>query len=571
MKMKQDKLEDTFTVPVGSYYRDGKKIVKTRPGKKEDFLMEIKYGDSVIIDVQGDSIRKINPNDIIEEIGKYIKEGDKNHTKSKKIQTAMKFFNGSKEQISSEYIQNFFRFVKDKESQRNGEKPIDKIENYKEHFAKVLTRYLNKEKHYVHKENDIDKSSLMFLLDKFGIDLKNKIQEINHEDIEKMNSWVYWDVGETANGIKIIEKITGKNKKWKETKKTKKIISEHTDASDAAILTNRPSSTTQMIFKIAKELWVIDKEQLPQIERFVNFVNTVDSMDYQISSIDYKHNYQTVFGLYRSMNIEDIFEYFKNSEHNGFEKLPEWYMKKTKTITRDGRKSDIVLQEISEKHKERIEKNIDNFEKIKDSGKELVYGNTKFIVDIEEKTENRIQDGPQTSWYNGYGFFNIKVERGNIYIYSPKKFPVTIEWFPTDWHFLIINNPTEEDLEKLFQKFSTENSTLKKDIIKRLSTIQAKKEEPINENDFSSKCKLFLPELIKKDLKIGKKYTAIINNDPQNKIAFCTLDSKERIKGRIKVEDKNLLKGYKKWSTIHVKIDEIPEEDWKLLSLSLVV
>ncbi|MEI8008766.1 MAG: hypothetical protein WCI00_05225 [bacterium] len=120
-------------------------------------------------------------------------------------------------------------------------------------------------------------------------------------------------------------------------------------------------------------------------------------MDYQISSIDYKHNYQTVFGLYRSMNIEDIFEYFKNSEHSGFEKLPEWYMKKTKTITRDGRKSDILLQEISEKHKERIEKNIDNFEKIKDSGKELVYGNTKFIVEIEEKPENRIQDGPQTS------------------------------------------------------------------------------------------------------------------------------------------------------------------------------
>ncbi|MEI8008767.1 MAG: hypothetical protein WCI00_05230 [bacterium] len=101
-------------------------------------------------------------------------------------------------------------------------------------------------------------------------------------------------------------------------------------------------------------------------------------------------------------------------------------------------------------------------------------------------------------------------------------------------------------MEKLFQKFSTENSTLKKDIIKRLSTIQTKKEEQINEHDFSSKCKLFLPELTKKDLKIGKKYTAIINNDPQNKIAFGTLDSKETIKGRIKVEDKNLLKGYKK-------------------------
>lgn len=568
-KPKEDMLEDAFTSTKTYYDKEGKKHEKTRQGKKEDFTEEIQYGDSVIIDVQDDTIRKIDPDDIIEEIGKYIKQGDNNFIKSKKIQTAMKFFNESKEQISSEYIQKFFRFVKDKESQRNWGKPINKIENYKEHFAGVLKAYLNQEKHYVHKENDIDKSSLIFLLDKFGIKLEKKIHEINHSDIENIKSWMFWDVWETANGMKTIENVTGKNKKWKETKVTKKIISEHTDASDAAILANRPSSTTQMIFKIAKELWVIDKEQLPQIERFVNFVNTIDSMDYQISGIDYKHNYQTLFGLYRKMDIQDIFDYFKDPEHNGFEKLSEWYMKKTKTIEKDGKKSDKTIQEVSESHKERIEKNIDNFEKIKKAGKELVYGNIKFIVDIEKNAEDQIQDGPQTAGYHGYGFFNIKPERGNIYIYSPKKFPVMVEWFPTDGHFLIINHPTAEDLEKLFEKFSTKDITLKNNIINRLKTIEERKAEPLTQEDISLRCKL-LPELTKKELKVKKTYSAVINNDIQNKIAYVTLDKEEKIKGRIKVEDKNELKNYKKWDIIKVKINEIPEEEGKLLTLSLV-
>jgi hypothetical protein len=131
-------------------------------------------------------------------------------------------------------------------------------------------------------------------------------------------------------------------------------------------------------------------------------------MDYQISGIDYKHNYQTLFGLYRTMDIKDVFDYFQDPNHNGFEKLPERYMKKTKTITNDGEKNNKTLQEISEKNKDKIEKNISNFEKMKEAGKELTYKGKKFIVDIEEKMENQLQYGPQTAGYYEYGFFNIK-------------------------------------------------------------------------------------------------------------------------------------------------------------------
>lgn len=568
-KKQEDNLEEAYTRKKTYYDKDGKKQEKIIPGKKEDFTEEIQYADSVIIDVQNGHVKKINPDDIIDKIRKYIKQDDNTFVRSKKIQTAMKFFNETQEQLSSKYLQEFFKLIRNKNKKRNKEQWWDKKTNNNLYFAELLKRYLNTQKHYVHRENDIDKSSLMFLLDKFGIKLENKINEINHNDIENINSWIFWDVWETTNGIKIIEKVTWKNSKWQEIRETKKIISEHTDASDEAILTNRPSSTTQMIFKIAKELWIINKEQLPQIERFVNFVNTVDSMDYQISSIDYKHNYQTLFGLYRKMSIQNVFDYFKDPEHNGFEKLPKWYMEKTKTITKDGKISNKSLQEISESHKERIEKNIDNFEKIKKAGKELSYGNTKFIVDIEKKPEDQIQDGPQTAGYHGYGFFNIKSERGNIYIYSPKKFPAMIEWFSTDGHFLIINNPTSEDLERLLEKFNTTDTSLKTDIINHLKSIQKKNEKPLNNQDISSRCKI-LPKLTKKELKIGKTYTGVINSDIQNKLAYVTLDQEETIKWRIKVEDKNELKKYKKWDIIKVKIEEIAQEEWKLLTLSLV-
>ncbi|MCX6823811.1 MAG: hypothetical protein NT085_01685 [candidate division SR1 bacterium] len=570
----EDKLEDVFTMSKTYYTPEREKKTKIRPGRKEDFLMEIEYGDSVIIDVQNDNIRKIEPNDIIEEIGTYIKKNDSNDIKSKKIQTAMKFFNESKKRLSSEYIKDFMnKLVKDKEIKwGNVKKGALLSKENKEHFAEVLKKFINQQNLYVHKENDIDKSAVKLLLQKFGIKENNRFNEIDHNDEETFKEGIYFDVLGTTNGMKVIEKeiqIPG----GKKIIKRKKIISEHTDTSDEAEFKNRPSSTTQMIFTIAKELGVINKEDFPQIERFVNFVNTVDSMDYQISSIDYKNNYQTIFGLYRTMDIQDVFDYFKNPEHNGFEKLPGWYMKQTKTVSKDnsGKKIEKTLKEISENHYQKIEESIKNFEKIKKGGNVLEYNNTKFIVDIEDKTENQIKYGPQTAGYEGYGFFNIKPERGNIYIYSPKKLPPTIEGFSTESnnHFLIINTPTKDDMKNILEKFDTKDLELKKRILDRLEYIQEKKAEPLNEKDITLRCSKILPEITKKDIKIGRTYTGIINNDVQNKIAYVTLDSKETIKGRIKVEDKNELKKYKKGDIVKVKIQEISEEEGKLLTLSL--
>jgi hypothetical protein len=125
-------------------------------------------------------------------------------------------------------------------------------------------------------------------------------------------------------------------------------------------------------------------------------------MDYQIGSIDYEHNYETLFGLYRTMDIKDIFDYFQDPEKNGFERLLEPYMIKTKTIGKNGKSGDITLKDISKKSKDKIEKDIKCFEKLQEAGKILSYGGIKFIVDIEEKQENQLQHGPQTAGYYEY-------------------------------------------------------------------------------------------------------------------------------------------------------------------------
>jgi len=629
-KTKEDKLEEIFTVTKTYYTPQGEKRKETRPGRRKDFLEEIQKDDSVIIDVQWGNIKKINPDDIIEEIEKYIKENDDNYTKSKKIQTAMRFFNESKENLSLQCIKDFFnKLVRTKQRKRNQGKTADQLKEtymkHKEHFAEVLKRFLNQQQLYVHKENDIDKAAVKFLLTKkFGIDPGKVFNEIEHSEAENIKEWVLLDISGTANGLKVVENTV--MEKWKKIIKRKKIASEHTDASDDALLSNRPSSTTQMVFKIFKELWAIKPEELSQIQRFVNFVNAVDSMDYQISGIDYPNNYQTILGLHRVMDIKDIFDYFNQPERTGFEKLPERYLNKTKIVSQeiyssrhehtkqwenievydrnnrhitlqkaddywrkvirnespefnryireDNRvsKEDVwnflkpTLKETSEKHKERTINNIKVFEKLKEAGKEFTYNGTKFIVDLEGK----IKDGPQTTGYhkdennNSYGYFTIRSKRGNIYMYSPKRMPAMIQWYSTEsnGHFLIINNPTLEDTKELLEKFTLDvNPTIKDDIIDRLRTLQEKK-------NAKGITKENIQERTNKLLNpLTEKDIQIgkkhmgIIKNIQNKLAFVNLDNEGKLFGIIKVKNRKEFSSYKKWDFINVRIEDIIETD----------
>lgn len=550
----EDKMEEWFTVT--KTYRDktGALVSKQRPGRKEDFLEEIDYRDSVIVDIHQGKVRKINPEDIIDEIKNYIKRDDSDKVKAKKIQTAMKFFNDSRDRMSSEYITEFFKWVAEKQKKRQGKwkEEVTRVD-----FAEVLKRFINKEKAYVHKGSDIDKSALQFLLKKLWVKDDKVFHEIAHSEVDKIDEWLFFDVGWTVNGIKNIDKVI----KWKDgktIKKTKTIISEHIDESDEAILTNRTCSTTHMIFRIAKQLWMINKEELPQLERFMHFVNTVDSMDYQISSIDYPNNYQTLFGLYRKMDIKDVYEYFKNPNNSGFERLAPSYMESITIKNENGTTTN--LNEISKTHHERIDKNIENFKKIHNEKKEFWFKNTKYIVDLEWE----IEDGAQTAGYHGYGYFTIGKERGNIYMYSPKKMPFMIEGFPTDGHFLIINNPAKENVEPIIDNFLCTDE-IKKSILEKIEEKYRKKNI---HSIIEQRTEKLLGTIDEKTLKIGRTYQAIINNIT-NKILYVNLDNEGKIRGMIRFENKEDVKKFNRWDMIKVRIDDIKKnEEYPFLILS---
>lgn len=94
--------------------------------------------------------------------------------------------------------------MREKQRKRQGK---GKEEITKEQFAEVLKRFINKEKSYVHKGNDIDKSALQFLLKKLGIKDDKIFYEIAHSEVNAIHNGLFFDVGGTVNGIKSVDKI----------------------------------------------------------------------------------------------------------------------------------------------------------------------------------------------------------------------------------------------------------------------------------------------------------------------------------------------------------------------------
>ncbi len=116
-----------------------------------------------------------------------------------------------------------------------------------------------------------------------------------------------------------------------------------------------------------------------------------------------------------------------------------------------------------------------------------------------------------------------------------------IEGFPTDGHFLIINNPAKENIEPILEKFVCDDE-IKKGILEKIEERYRKKNahkivEERKEN--------LLKPIEKKDLKEGKSYTAVINNIT-NKIIYVYLDNEGKIRGMIRFENKEDVKKFNK-------------------------
>jgi len=165
------------------------------------------------------------------------------------------------------------------------------------------------------------------------------------------------------------------------------IVSEHSDLSEESKKAERPTSSAHMIYYMLDKIGQLkleNKKNLPekeeerlqkkfkeQLHRFMNFVDIVDSLDYQASGIDYANSYRTLFGLYRNLRIEDVYKYFEDPQHTGFEILSDNFLTShsIKKHSRENKTSiteELSLKQISEKQKERVEKNIEQIKATQD-------------------------------------------------------------------------------------------------------------------------------------------------------------------------------------------------------------
>ncbi|MEI6672820.1 MAG: hypothetical protein WCL02_05870 [bacterium] len=71
------------------------------------------------------------------------------------------------------------------------------------------------------------------------------------------------------------------------------------------------------------ELDVINPKYADQIKRFVDFVDKADSKHYQFNGKDIEAKNRTLFSLHRDIPIKNIYKYFEDKQHTGFEVLSD--------------------------------------------------------------------------------------------------------------------------------------------------------------------------------------------------------------------------------------------------------
>ncbi len=449
----------------------------------------------------------------------------------------------------------------------------------KHRIYETLKRAFNKEITH-HGWEDIDKEAGLFILklakffelpnnkdDKDIKDDKNvKYNRFNVEYGKRGKKWVTYDTWGTRNGMEIIpnkQTITSGKAAWKtylSLFNALAIIDEH-DKSDGAKNINKPTSSTHMMYNILNDLKVFNPKYKDQIKRFVDFVDKVDSLYYQIGSIDQNANNRTVFHLHKMIPIENIYRYFNNPKNTWFEVLSEKDIQELWIAEMDIKKSD-----------EKIKETIKTLQELEGKGRYGGYNLERFIFAIGKE----LRSWQAVSWYYDCWIFHI-FESGDLYMYSPRPLPEKVAGFSTTGHFLIIKNISYKDLDKIMDIFKPgrdSDPNLKQDFLAfRKEQIEREQEKAEKEKDKEEKMGMIekMKEIPLEKLQKNKTYTAIINN-VSGKIIFVNISP--TIRGRIKFETKQE-KIHRAGDQIKVKIIEFPEninelKEGKLLSLEII-
>ncbi len=434
---------------------------------------------------------------------------------------------------------------------KKAEKELEKKEynNIFEIFKRAYNKKLG-----MHKGNDIDKKAIEFLLKKSGFFFDKKERknifpkkiEVNHG--QSIDRWMTVDSWGTVTGMKIegIEKNI-KGKIHKTLIGSKLILDEHGDKSKKAKIIHRPTSSTHIIHTLLRSLKKIPPQERQQIQRFVNFVDIADSMEYQTWWIDYKNLHKTVFGLHHQLPIEEIYAYFKNPKNTWFELLSDKELEKRtiKKMTRKWQETK-TRKQLSDSHKKRLEENQKKYTKI--SGRGLMLNNTRYTVTFDDELLYPAQVGAY--YQNGICKIGINKETKQpyLYIFNPfEEFTQPIAGIIPEWHFIHKENIDKKTLKEVIKVFSTTNDY-----------IFTKEDKNQTEKDMIAYIEKNtpLPELDVKKLKIGQIMTWIINNVNKGKV-FIKLG--KNISGVLPVDNEE--DSMPKWKKIKVQITKITQKE----------
>ena len=290
-------------------------------------------------------------------------------------------------------------------------------------FKEVVTYWTHK--HWnINKKGDIDGETSIALLKYTGLIENNKqVDYVKHG--EKKEGSINIDTGR-ANWITFEPKNPNSLFWWT------LIIDQHPQW---------PASSSYLVYKILKTLWTIPKNEQIWLERYIDFVNIVDFLGYEVVAADIQNKWKTLVGLHRIMvseyetqGIHAMMNYFKEDpRRTGLEILTDEQLLSMnahnpfkKIIT----SVSINLSKISTKIDAWVKKEEEKFETLKNNHKlktVVVYNWIKFIVDNQwvfeknGKVETALSNGVETALSKGYGLYQIKPS-GDIYIYSPKGF-----------------------------------------------------------------------------------------------------------------------------------------------------
>ena len=440
---------------------------------------------------------------------------------------------------------------------------------------------------------DIDAAASILLLE-IAWFTKDWYKDITYVDNEKSWPWVNLDTW-IAWWIKIewYEKsnTTVKNGEIRREKSlfgTKLLLDEHGGG---------PCSTTRMVYQILKDFNKIPENKKQQIERFVEFVDIVDDLWYQVSGIVSTYLERTIFGLYKSLPTWFVFNYFKDANKTWFEYLDDKYLNDNKVSIFDlwsKQKEEKTLEEISNEKKKRMEKSNREFLKAESEWYFLMLWDTRFIVDLWWK----ITDWPEIASISNKWIIRLFPWTWDLYIYSPSKLVDKIWWFDiNNEHFIIDKIWSGKDINKLLNEFKYlkerefEESkdpwskwNLKKEILDYRQNIENEKARVEKEKEDQKQQKLAnkeiwlkgfisdLPALSIDDLEIGKSYDGVVNNTQWN-IVFVTFDKENKVRWVLHKNDVDgidLFKSIVTWDKLSVKIKEI-EKNWENIKIKLIL